>query len=227
MERLSWQEKFSRQFICPPGLDEAEVELFVRPINFIADNRMTEMGEMDPELVRSSRLGNCPNDCESSWLTGWPNESLFDSKIAPGRRPLGVDRLLEPDGRVLVCALARERCIDPRLLPFRPAVHDREILLRDFTPFHGATEAPRRGGIFRDQDETARLAIEPVDDRDLTAVNQLVGEQLAQRGPERRGAIGLARMNEKKGRFVDQKVIVRLGYDAKSGRHPCVLRGRG
>ena len=81
-------------------------------------------------------------------------------------------------------ALARERRVRPCRFPLRPAVHDGEIFLLDMTTLHREAEASRGRGIFRDQDKAAGLAIEPVDDRNLPAVDQLEGEQLAQARPK-------------------------------------------
>jgi len=105
-------------------------------------------------------------------------------------------------------------------------VNDGEIFLLDMTTLHCQPKASRGSGIFRDQDKAAGFAIEPVDNGNLPAIDQLEGEQLAQGGPKRRCAVGFGRMNEEEGRLVDYEVIFRLGDNAKFRRRPCAFRGR-
>lgn len=103
---------------------------------------------------------------------------------------------------------------------------DREIFLLDTVLFHRTSEPARSGRGFRDQDEAASFAIEPVDDGNLPAIDQLKSKQLAQRRPESRGAVRFARMNEQERWLVDHKVIVRLIDDPEVERKPCLLRSR-
>jgi len=105
-------------------------------------------------------------------------------------------------------------------------VHDGEIFLLDMTTLHCEAEPSCRRGIFRDQDKTAGFAIEPVDNRNLSAINKLEGEQLAEGGQKSRCAVGFGRMNEEEGRLVDYQVIFRLDDNAKFRRRPCAVRGR-
>ena len=124
-------------------------------------------------------------------------------------------------------ALPRQRRVDRHGFPLRPAEHNREIFFLDLSAFHRFTETPRRRQILRDQDETAGFAIESIHDRDLAAVDQLERKQLTESRPERGGAVGFGRMDEEKGRFVDDKVIGRLRNDAKFWRRVGAAYGGG
>ena len=66
MQGVSWEEKLAGEFFGPAGFDEAKIKLFVRPVNFVADQRMPEVGEMNPDLVGAPGARNCPNDREFS-----------------------------------------------------------------------------------------------------------------------------------------------------------------
>ena len=44
------------EFFGPAGFDEAQIELFVRPVNLVADQRVTEMREMHADLMGAAGL---------------------------------------------------------------------------------------------------------------------------------------------------------------------------
>ncbi len=69
---------------------------------------------------------------------------------------------------------------------------------------------PRRRRSFGDEHESARFAIQTIDDRNLSAVGDFKREQLAQFFPQGRPAIGLGWMREQKWRLVHDDVIVAL-----------------
>ena len=99
MQRVPRQEKLVCQFIGPAGLDKAEVKLFVRPVNLVPDNRVTEMRQMHPDLVRPAGARNGAHDSERIFPSGAPpNESLFHSKLCQCRRAFWMDRLFQPNG---------------------------------------------------------------------------------------------------------------------------------
>ena len=188
---------------------------------------MTKMREMDPDLVRPPGSRNRADDGELTFPVAAPNELFLHPELRHCRRALFVDCLFQPDGGRPMCTLPRERGVHGRDFPRRPAAHDREVFFLDKARLHGETEAARRAGILRDQDEAAGLAVEPVHDRDLSAIRQFEGEQFAQHRPERGGAVGLARMDEQERRLVDHEVICGLGDDPEFRRRPCAGPGRG
>ena len=75
MKRVSREQKLPRQFIGPAGLDETQVKLLVRPINLVADDWMSEMREVNPDLMRPARARLGADDSKAP---SFPNESLFD-----------------------------------------------------------------------------------------------------------------------------------------------------
>ena len=58
MQRVTRQKQSPAQFRRPTGFDEFEIKLFVRSVDFVAHNRMTERSEMDADLMGSSSLRN-------------------------------------------------------------------------------------------------------------------------------------------------------------------------
>src|SRR5450432_539428 len=177
MQRVSRQEELTRQFFGPARLDKTKIELLVRPIEFVADDRMTEVREVNPDLVRPPGARDGPDDRKLISPVAWPNESFFNPKLRHGGRAFLVNRLFQPNGGRPMRALPRERRVHGRGFPGRPAAHDGEVFLRNELSLHGETEATRGGGVLRDQDEAARLAVESVHDGNLPAIHELEGEQ--------------------------------------------------
>src|SRR5882724_11237390 len=118
MKRMSRQEQLPLKFRRPPGLDEAEVKLFVGPINFIAYNRMTSRCEMHTNLVGAAGKRNSANQ----------TESIFAGKTRFVKPPLGVEiglrdrscrinRLLQPDGGLSMFTLSIQWSVDNSRFP--------------------------------------------------------------------------------------------------------------
>ena len=74
MQGMSRQEQLTFELRRPSGFDETEVKLFVRSVNFIAHNGMTNRGEMHSNLVRASCVRNRANQAEfagAARALGW------------------------------------------------------------------------------------------------------------------------------------------------------------
>src|SRR5437868_11171839 len=117
---------------------------------------------MQPNLVGAAGARKSANDREA--LAATALERFLDAKICSGRRAGGMDHLLEPDRRWDMRALSRERRIDGSRFPIGPAPDDGEIFLRDPLLLHEQTKASRGRSIFRHENQSARFAIEPVND---------------------------------------------------------------
>src|SRR3979490_3240162 len=109
-------------------------------------------------------------------LAAASGETFLDPKIGAGRRAFGMNHLLEPNRGWRVRSLSGQRRIDRIRFPFRPSPDDGEIFLGDPLLLHQQTKPPGRRGIFRYQDEPAGLAIEAVNNRNLSAVLDLERE---------------------------------------------------
>jgi hypothetical protein len=107
-----------------------------------------------------------------------------------------------------VFALSIQRCIDDLGFPFRPAPNNGEVLFAQQLLLHQQSEPACGRGGFCDQNQAARLAVEPVHNRDLTAAGDFECQKLAQFFPQIARLVRLCRVNEKKRRFIDDDVIV-------------------
>lgn len=133
--------------------------------------------EMDPDLMGSPGTGESPEDAELIACHA-ANEAAFHAKLGQRRRSSWLDRLFQPDWRRLVRALPAQRRIDRSRFPFRPSPDNGEIFFCDALLLHEQPETSGRLSIFRYEHEPARFAIEPVYNRNLTAVRDLESEQM-------------------------------------------------
>src|ERR1044071_3467811 len=152
MKRVPRQKKLALQFIRPARLDKTQVELLVRPIDFVSDQRMTQMREMNANLVRPSGPRSRPDDRAFLLL---PNDTAFDPELGHRRRTLFVDRLLQPNGGGTMRPLPGEGRIHDRRFPLRPVMDKAEIFLLDLAALHRQTKASCRRPVFCDQTQPA------------------------------------------------------------------------
>ena len=74
-----------RLFVSEAALDQREVAVFVVPVKFVADDRVTEVREMDPNLVLAPGL---PNPQQAELAPGTRNRLATVMRSAsrpPGR----------------------------------------------------------------------------------------------------------------------------------------------
>ena len=124
-----------------------------------------------------------------------------------------MNRLLEPDRRWRVNSLSGERRIDGFGIPFRPAPNDREIFLCDALLLHHQSQNAAPPAVLRHEHEPARFPVEPIDDRNLSAIRDLEREQMFQFAPECARSSRLGGMNEQKWRLLDDEEIIALRDD--------------
>jgi len=124
-------------------LDEAEIELLVRSVDFVAHHWMTERREVNTNLVRATRERSCTDDAKFFSGVCLPSKTFFHAKLRDRSRAVRMNHLLEPDERRLVRALTGEGSIDFRVVPFRPAPDDGEILFRDSMLLHQQAKSSR------------------------------------------------------------------------------------
>jgi len=112
-----------------------------------------------------------------------------------------MHRPLEVDGGFSNLAEPDDRGVDLKFLLLRPAVDDHQVRLPDFPLLHrhGGGSGGLRG--LGDEHGPAGLPVEPVDERDLSPVDQFVAEEFPEGVPERAGAVRLRRVHEEAGRF--------------------------
>ena len=109
MQGLAGKKKSSFQSRSPIRLDELQVTVFVRAVDFVADNWVPEVGEVYANLVGSAGFGFGFYEGEPFLLSVL--EPVQDSERSKGWIAFGVDRLLQPDPGWQNGSLPQERLI--------------------------------------------------------------------------------------------------------------------
>ena len=122
-------------------------------------------------------------------------------------------------------ALSIQRRIDNFGFPIRPAPNDREIFFVETMFLHEQSESARSGRGFRDQNKTARFAIQPIHNGDLSAICDLERKQFAQFFPKCRALVGFGWMGQKKRGLIDHDVIVGF-IDNSEARRSSLARNK-
>jgi hypothetical protein len=138
-----------------------------------------------------------------------------------------MNGLLEPDWRWRMNALSGERQIHRFGIPFRPAPNDREIFFGDALLLHQQAKTPRRGRVLRHEYQPACFPVESIDDRNLSAIRDLEGEQMFQFAPECARSGWFGGMNEQEWWLLDDDEIIALGDDREVVRVICASCVRG
>src|SRR5207237_5694778 len=92
---------------------------------------------------------------------------------------------------------------------------------------HHQTKTAGRAGVFRHQDQAARFPVESIDDRNLSTIRDLEGEQMLQFAPECPRSSWFAWVDKQERRLLHHDEIFSLGYDREVVRVVCVMRVRG
>lgn len=101
MEGVPGQQKALFEVRSPSGFNEVEVTGFVVAVDFISDNGMGRVGEVDTDLVHSAGDGTRLDERKTVWGGLEYFLKLFeDFKMREGICSVWVDRLFEPDRRL-------------------------------------------------------------------------------------------------------------------------------
>lgn len=181
---------------------------------------------MHPDLMRPASPRGRADDAEA--ITRGPvRKSLLDLEIGASWSARRMNGLLEPDHGRLVSALPGERRFHRLGIPFRPSPNNCEIFLCDPLRLHHQTKTAGRAGALRHEHQPARFPVEPIDDRNLSTIRDLEGEQMSQFAPECARSSRFARMNEQERRLLHHDEILALRHDREVVRVVCATRVRG
>jgi len=160
----------------PSGANEFQVTAFVGTVDFVADDGISGMREVDADLVHATSLGKGPDEREAAAGGRIERKTALHAEIGRGARSFGMDRLLEVNCGRLVFALAKDRRVHGEGIVRGPSPNQREVLFRDAAGFHLEAEGARRSAVLGHERQPAGLAIEPIDNRNLPAVDDLVSQ---------------------------------------------------
>src|SRR5438046_1373301 len=173
MERMPRQEQSLLEFRRPSRLNESQIKLFVRSVNFVAHERVTDRRKMHANLVRAASPRNCANQAEFI-RAGRFNKTSLDMKFSLRWRSSRVNHLFQPDLGSLMFALSIQRSVDDFGFPFRPAPNDRQILFLEPTLLHEHSEFSGGRRCFRDENDAAGFAAKPVPGCNLATASDFI-----------------------------------------------------
>ena len=81
MQSMSWKQQRIFQFAGPTGFDEAQVMLFVRPVNLVTHNRVPQRSEMHADLMRAAGARQRPDETEAFARRRFFLETLLHQKL--------------------------------------------------------------------------------------------------------------------------------------------------
>jgi len=204
VQGVAGEEKAFGERGRPAGADEFQVAIGRGAVDFVADDRMSPMGEMDPDLVGAAGEGLRGDKGKGISVAQGPGQ---DAKAGVSGGTPGMHGTLEMDRGFGHLAEPEDGGIDVKSFFLRPAADDGEIGFPDFSFLHGHGGCAGGSGRFGHQHGSAGLAVEPVDERHLAAVDEFVAKEFAQSVPEGARAAGLGGMHEEAGRFVHDKEV--------------------
>lgn len=124
-----------------------------------------------------------------------------------------MDSLFEPDSRRFVRAFSAEWGIHTPGFACGPSVHQGEVGFCDAVRLHLAAKRPGGAACFGNKGQPAGFPIKSVDERDLSAGDTFVGEQVAQPMPKRGTVAGFARVGGHQRWLVHDQPLFRLGHN--------------
>jgi hypothetical protein len=157
VERVERKDQLPTLDIGEPVLDQGEVAVFVEAVEFVADDGMAEVGEVESELVFASGDGEELEPGEGSFGT---LEEVEHLEMGGCRGAIGSDGGLDGDG---AGRMGTEGGVDGAGVGGDGAMDEGPIFLEDLAVFPGAAGGAGGCGIFGDEDQAAGFAVESVD----------------------------------------------------------------
>jgi len=124
MQSMEGEEQASALFIGKPVFDEREIQVFVATVEFVADNGMSDVGQVNPDLVFAAGVRHDAKQSER------PVEPTFDPILRLCRRAIEADAVLNRHAAVLIFT---KRSVDEAVLLVDSPVHDGQVIFRDIT----------------------------------------------------------------------------------------------
>lgn len=163
-------------------LDEVEIAAFIFAVDLVADDRVPGPCEMHADLVHATCAGR---NVQPADLSPLPDQAFFHTHLCLACPPSGVNRLLEINRGLSEISSPPNRLADYPLVPFRPAVSDRDVGLRHLPVFDSHVQLPSALAARGDHHQPTRFAVESIDEPQPCAIRQLICEQCVESAEER------------------------------------------
>lgn len=124
VQSVAVEEELLGESGCPTGFDEFEVTVFVRAVDFVTDDRMAGVGEVNPDLMGATGQGFA---VEQRKLAVAVLEPLGYPEPSTGWVAGGMDGLFEPDFARRNGSLAEKRLVHLEFVGCRPTPRNRLV----------------------------------------------------------------------------------------------------
>lgn len=218
MESLSVHQKSALKRPCPARFNEIKVTFLIRPVDFVPDDGMPGKGGMDTDLMHPPGDRVAAKHGKTDAVRGWSFKAGFHLETGPRLLPLRMDHLFYPDGRGLDPAFSQEGAVHDKVVFLRPAPDDSVVKFAELPPFHRLAQVPGGGAVLRDEDDSAGLTVEPVDERKLPAADQFIGAEGLKSVEEGRGIPWNRWVHHEMRRLVHEEEILVFIHNRKVGR---------
>lgn len=198
MKRVKGQNEFHALCIGQAVFHECQIAIFVMPVEFVADDRVTDVREVNPDLMFATGVRA---NLQQSKAPFRALETPLDPEFGGGLRAIGSNAVLDYDLAGFVLA---ERLVDNLVILRRPAVDDGPVFLGDFPRFPGLPEAAGELIGFCHQNQAAGFAVEPVDQVGDRVFAHMQPDATNQTGP----GVGLGGMAHEPGRLVEHQQLI-------------------
>ena len=121
MQRMAREDQFLGQLGRPARLDEFQVSIFARPVDFVTDDRKADMGEVHADLMRPPGQRTGAQQCHFA-LPADKAPLHVKFRLRSGTAP--IDTAFQPDPRIAHFSLADDWRIDRLFVPIRNPAHD-------------------------------------------------------------------------------------------------------
>ena len=157
MQSLIGQEQGGALVFGQAGVHKIKVILFIAAIQFVANDRESEVGQMDANLVFPTRQR--PHGKQREVLAA-TLEGPHQAELCLCGRAILPNAILDHHRALQI---ASKWCVDDPAGRFNLPVDDGQIALFHPAIFPQPTAFERGPGVFRHQNQSARLAIKAVD----------------------------------------------------------------
>src|ERR1041385_1678404 len=208
-ERVVGQDQPRALFVGEAAEDEVEIEPFIAAVEFVANDGMTGVGEVDSQLMLAA--GAWPGTDQREW-PAFALEAAYDFDLGLRGRAIRAHAVFDGHGARLVLA---ERRVDELAMGRDVSVDDGEVALGNRAGFPNAAEFTGGGERLGDDDDAAGFAIEAVDQVRL----RVSAEVEAHAADEARIRVALGRMADEPGGLVDHEQIRVFVENVEQRRH--------
>ena len=207
MQRMPRQKQSPRQSPRPPVRHPLDILRPIPRIQLVPHQRMPPMRQMHPDLMHPPRLRKTSHHRETPLR---PLKSPLHRKPRHTLPPRLMHNLPHPDRRRPHTPRPHNPLPTNPLILLRPTIHHRQILLLRLPPLKHPTQLPRRPRMLRNQNQPARLPIQPRHNPRTSPVLQLIRQQMLHPAQQRRLRLVIRRMHNQRRRLVHDKPIIAL-----------------